>query len=502
MKYALGYIGLATALLTGCNNSSTPPPPPQVVTPHPPTVTPQPPVVDNSVPTELRGIWQAPGYGEVMEITANTVSTYLYTSDFCVLNLVLENVTAEAIQTRLRTEGQGIIDFGSYGTAEHHAPGKRYHAANALPESCNTNLIARIQEDNYIVNPERDAAFFAQIFDEYYLDFNQHNVDWSAVTQALLANVSPQTTDSELFDLFETALDDINDGHVSIEFQDNDVSKETKPSIQSRLLQEYFTVNNLQPPFTTEQLTAAALYIDESLAQFPVILAQYLPQNTEFNVEANNNIVWFQMGDIGYIAILGMGIYSNDGELASEIAITDEVMDRILTTMQDTQGLILDVRLNGGGFDFVSTALAGHFTDTPFTGYSKQVREGSDRSPLVNSVIHPRGETYTKPIMLLTSSSTASAAEVFTIAMRELPHVTVLGEATQGALSDILSVTLPNGIELGLSNEFYLSPNGEWFEGSGVPVDAFVPFFTLEQRNNTTDLGIDTAIQRLQKLAL
>lgn len=491
MKHALSYLVLASALLAGCNNGSKTNP--QPVTPP----APQPPVVDNSIAAELRGFWRAPGYGEAVEVTADTVTLYSYTSDFCVVAQTLTDLTNDGISQLVRREGDGLLDFGSYGTAEHHAPGKLYDSATGLPDACNTNLIATLGDADYIADPERDAQFYAQLFDEYYLDFDLHNVDWTAVTQALLSAVSPQTSDEALFDLFDTSLDELNDGHVSLEFGDLETSKETKPSTGTRLIFEYFELNNLQAPFTEAQIAAAETYSEETVFQFFSMLSEYLPEGAELNWEVNENIVWFEMGDIGYIGILGMGIFGTDGTLASEVAETDNVMNTILTEMRDTRGIIVDVRLNGGGFDFVGSAIAGHFTDVAYTGYAKQARSGAGRTPLAEATIEPRGETYTGPVMLLTSSSTASAAETFTIAMRELPHVTIIGEPTHGALSDILSKTLPNGIEVNMSNEFYFSPAGEWFEGIGVPVDVFVPFFTLEQRDTLTDFGIDTAIEMM-----
>lgn len=488
MKYTLGYLMIAGVLLAGCNGGSK-------ANPTPPT--PQPPVVDNSVPAEFRGFWQAPGYGEAVEITTDTVRFYQYTSDFCILAQTLTDLNNDAIRTLVRREGDGLLDFGSYGTAEHHAPGKLYDPASALPASCSSNLLAKTGEEGYVADPERDAAFFAQLFDEYYLDFTRHNLDWSAVTQALLAEVSPETTDAELFAMFDVALDPVKDGHVSLGFQGEAVFKETTTSVQTRLVEEYLELNNLQPPYTAEQLAEAEAYSEATIFQFLAILSEYVPEGAELNFAANDNIIWFEMGDIGYIALLGMSELSTDDTLAAQLAAADEALDAILTEMRDTKGIILDIRLNGGGFDFVSTAIAGHFTDTAYTGYAKQARLGSDRTPLVESVIKPRGEIYDGPVMLLTSPSTASAAETFTISMRELPQVTTIGEHTHGALSDALSIFLPNGILVNLSNEFYLSPNGEWFEGTGVPVDVHVPFFTLEQRATLTDAGIEKAIDMM-----
>lgn len=78
-------------------------------------------------------------------------------------------------------------------------------------------------------------------------------------------------------------------------------------------------------------------------------------------------------------------------------------------------------------------------------------------------------------IILLTGPLTASSAEIFTLAMRELSQVTVLGAPTAGALSDILDVTLPNGWTLGLSNQRCLDARGALFEATEMPPDLARP---------------------------
>jgi C-terminal processing protease CtpA/Prc len=112
--------------------------------------------------------------------------------------------------------------------------------------------------------------------------------------------------------------------------------------------------------------------------------------------------------------------------------------------------------------------------------------------------IAPRSEiNYLGPIVVLISASTVSAAETFTMIMDEMPNVTLIGETTHGAFSNVLEWTLPNGFNIGMSNEFYLTPDGVWYEGTGIPVDIEVPFFTREQREQGVDLGIETAAAHL-----
>jgi C-terminal processing protease CtpA/Prc len=73
---------------------------------------------------------------------------------------------------------------------------------------------------------------------------------------------------------------------------------------------------------------------------------------------------------------------------------------------------------------------------------------------------------------------TISAGETFTQAlMGRVPHVTRIGEPTQGVFSDVLGRRLPNGWRFGLPNEVFRTPEGATFDGPGIPPDLAVPVF-------------------------
>jgi carboxyl-terminal processing protease len=80
-----------------------------------------------------------------------------------------------------------------------------------------------------------------------------------------------------------------------------------------------------------------------------------------------------------------------------------------------------------------------------------------------------KGTRFRGRILLLASAFTQSAGEVLALAMSALPHVKILGEPTQGILSDNLFHRLPNDWEVSLSNEVYESLDGHCFEKVGVP---------------------------------
>ena len=78
----------------------------------------------------------------------------------------------------------------------------------------------------------------------------------------------------------------------------------------------------------------------------------------------------------------------------------------------------------------VARALAGRFASERVVGYSKYAGDADEATPQAIFIEPSKGRRYTGPVYLLTSDYTLSAAEVFTMAMRELPNVTHVGQAT------------------------------------------------------------------------
>jgi C-terminal processing protease CtpA/Prc len=159
--------------------------------------------------------------------------------------------------------------------------------------------------------------------------------------------------------------------------------------------------------------------------------------------------------------------------------------------------MIVDVRFNLGGSDRLALEIAGRFTPTPRVGYRFAARNGDTYAPEQVVLQRPTGSyAFTKPTVVLTSIVTSSAAEVFTLFMRQLPQVKTLGEATNGIFSTALPKELPNGWLLTLSNEVATDAGGQVYEKTGIPVSLAAPFPGQADREAGTDPGIEKALEQ------
>ena len=72
---------------------------------------------------------------------------------------------------------------------------------------------------------------------------------------------------------------------------------------------------------------------------------------------------------------------------------------------------------------------------------------------------------------MLTSQQSASATDMLALSSMELKNLKRIGSHTNGAISDALQKTLPNGWNYSLSNEVYTDNNDVCYENIGVPVN-------------------------------
>lgn len=471
----------------------------------------------NNIAAEYQGVWQAPAYGKVFKIEGSKVSSYSYTSSYCLLDDENTGVSTADIEQNIRlTEHSDKFElFAGYGSEDFSVPGQIYNKVNTLPESCRNNLLKTMGDSGYQQNYEQDLALFHEFFRDYYFDFETKNIDIDVLYQTASQQLSSITTELELLTIMAEMVAPLADTHIQIISPDQDdfYTTTNKQVLPQQLVAEFAQFNGLPFPIPAEMISQDMInelndYIEQMYDLQWSIIADYAPTPNHIKTAANGLIRWFEYQNIGYLYIGAMTGYADESEDLSDSENAQNALDNLnnalnlaLSDLSHTQGLIVDVRTNNGGNDFISLAIASRFVSSENTHvYSKQARLADHRTDLVDVFISPSNNIqYLSPVVLLTSANTISAAEVFSLSMKQLTNVTLVGEATQGAFSDILSMTLPNGVEIGLSNEFYLSPQGDWFEHTGIPVDIEVPFFSLEQREEEIDLALETAFELLSQ---
>lgn len=448
---------------------------------------------DKTTAPSARGIWEANGYGYVIDITEKSVTSYNVTKtfawkqDFDDIMFVRPIVDQNGAETKA-TEPQTSKSTDTLAFTFHPLePGYKMSRLKALPAACS-------QKTEW--TPTRLFDAYVEIFEVHYPFFDVRNVDWQKRDTSIRPRVNDQMTEADLFDAMQAMIKDLDDGHVSLEATIDGKSRSARTGGVDTLsrLRESF-----QP---TEDIKTYGPYF----RQWRTRLYHGIREKTlggKSQRVANDKIIWGRVDPkIGYVSISGMGGYSL-GNTDSQVTALHETLNEVLTKLADTEAMIVDVSFNGGGSDLFSIEIASHFADQRRLGFSKWPRNRKqsrqDRYVTPYSTSHKDGAMYTKPIYLVTNDITASAAEIFTMCMQAMPHVTTIGLPTEGALSDILGKTLPNGWDLGLSNEIYVDHKGVCHEGPGVPPEIKMNIFDPE---DITRVGHTEAIEKIAKIIL
>jgi carboxyl-terminal processing protease len=147
--------------------------------------------------------------------------------------------------------------------------------------------------------------------------------------------------------------------------------------------------------------------------------------------------------------------------------------------MKDTPGMIIDLRNNGGGSGDMSANLLSRFFKDKQTGMKTLTRSGKPISvffyPLTRMEEEIDGigdKAYTKPVVVLTNESSASAAEIFSSMMKESKRATLIGQRTCGCLLGYFGLAdVPGGAQMAYSEIGFVTKTGGRVEGDGVIPD-------------------------------
>ena len=433
-----------------------------------PAATAQQPITD--------GIWRMDGYGTVLSIRNGTFQEYQTTAVSC-----LKGDSAQRTGPGTYTAPDGTVL-----TVRTH--GDRDRGSLRADGSVGARNLRRIQElPDACTRPTPKgplAAFdvFWQSFEENYPFFSAKGIDWHAVRDQYRPKVHPKTTKDELFAVFSAMVEPLHDSHVAV--QDGD---------------RVFAQGRPGTVLPTEKW-------DTKVKKF--IVERDLKDARNLQDFAGGRITYADLpGGQGYVRISGFGGYAGDGApYAAQLAELDRALDTILSheRTRHLKGLIIDQRINGGGFDALGIHIAERLTDTSYLAYFKRARndpaDAAGRTRPQPVYVTPAEEPrYTGPVAVLTGGSTVSAGETFTQALMDRPGRTVrIGQPTQGVFSDVMLRKLPGGMAAWLPNEEFLTRSGRTFDGTGIPPHLTEPVFTKEEFSRKRDSAFDRALHVLR----
>ncbi|MGH8279385.1 MAG: S41 family peptidase [Gammaproteobacteria bacterium] len=175
-----------------------------------------------------------------------------------------------------------------------------------------------------------------------------------------------------------------------------------------------------------------------------------------------------------------------------------------LQQLHTSPGLIIDVRMNGGGNEDLAYKIAGFFADRTHLSEYYRYRNGpepGDLGPAKPRYLEPAPIVpYRGPIVLLIGPDSFSSTENFVAAMQTLPNVTTLGATTGGASGCPESFALRQGWRYSVPVCFDMTRDHQVIEWNGIRPDIPVPT-TLADFKRGDDPVLDAALKFLRAKA-
>ena len=307
------------------------------------------------------------------------------------------------------------------------------------------------------------AEIFEQVWsfaDEEYSFFEYKNIDWAAKKTEYAPQIKENMTEEELFSVLADLLYELKDGHVNL----------TSPFDRSRNWTWFLN--------------------HESNYDYELLEREYFKEDQQY---VGSSFILYDFGDAGYIHYRS---FSNP--------VTERDLDYVIEkfSAEPYKGLIIDIRGNGGGSLSNVYTIANRLTDKEHFFAQEQVKTGpghEDFCPLYDLKLTPpeEGKIYTKPVVVLTNRMCYSAANYFATAVKNLEHVTLLGDTTGGGGGIPANTMLTNGWALRVSSSrlFITDPDSTMTMTERNVEHGVAPHVKLDIDPADTSAGKDTLIE-------
>ena len=269
-------------------------------------------------------------------------------------------------------------------------------------------LSACVDTEEYDDTPQGNLDALWTIIDEHYcfFDYKQHEygLDWQEVYNKYNVRAKGPVNDEQLFEVLTDMLAELRDGHVNLSTT-YDYGR-------------YWNWHEAYPSNFSDTIQRRYLGTDYRIAG-----------GMKYRILDDN---------IGYVSY---------GSFTSPIGESN--LDEVIQHLAFCNGLILDIRGNGGGDLTNAEKMAARFcNEKTLVGYMqhKTGKGHSDFSAMEPQYIEPSSRLrWQKNVAILTNREVYSAANEFVKYMKCMPTVKIVGDRTGGGGGLPFTATLPNG---------------------------------------------------------
>lgn len=303
-------------------------------------------------------------------------------------------------------------------------------------------------EDNYNNSKRDNFELLWKVMDEQYCFFEYKNIDWNEVHIRYSNRITEDMSNDALFTVLGEMLAEVKDGHVNL-YANHNVARYWK------WFEDY-------PDNFDEKIQKNYIGTDYAIAG-----------GMKYKIFEDN---------IGYIYY---GSFSS--------GIGEANLDQIINRMSLCDGIIIDVRNNGGGLlTNVDKIAERFFNEKTLVSYMmyKNGKGHNDFSNPYPRYMEPSDRLrYQKKVIILTNRKCYSATNDFVNAMKYAPFATIIGDKTGGGSGFPFSSELPNGWSVRFSSSPMTNAAKEQIE-FGIDPD-----IKVDMSESDMEKGIDTIIE-------
>lgn len=313
--------------------------------------------------------------------------------------------------------------------------------------------------------PDNTVSVFDYLWnkvDQQYSFFDVKGVDWDSVYEAYRPKVYDDMDGDSLFRVCAAMLNTLQDGHTNL------ISK--------------FDVSHNDSVYYK-------MYADRNI-NTEVVVLNYLTVNYHTTGSFVHNAI--RDGRVAYIR------YSS---FMNGISVDD--LSYLRNIYQDCDGMILDLRQNGGGNIDNIRILLSIFDNHGQPLYQTQIKSGPEHDAFTELTTVYADSTdyndsfakkpYTKPVAVLIDRGSYSATSFFAVCTMAYDNIKLFGDYTGGGLGLPNGGALPNGWTYRFSITRTLDMAGHNYE-NGVPPDVHVlldPACTAQGVDNVIEAAAD-----------
>jgi carboxyl-terminal processing protease len=382
------------------------------------------------------------------------------------------------------------------------------------------------------VTPENRLKIFNQVWEtinQKYYDDKFNGVDWKKVREDYRPKVETAKSDDEFYGLIKEMVRELQDAHtrfwtpkeaelkkkkqfssigLRIEEVDGKIvtasvqtgSDEEKAGITAGMI-----VNSVDGQNVSERLDELKQTIKSSSAQAVKVLSLRALFRGEVGSVIKLNLT--NSADKTLEVSLTRRIFNQSFDVVSRKlsdnlgyvkfdTFDDKLSDKLKTAisnLKETQGLIIDLRDNGGGQVNFVEKVAGWLVNKK-TSFGKAKWRGKEPKEIF--VGDKGSQIYSSPIVILVDKDSASGSELLAIGLQESERAKVVGSTSCGCLLGIAGAKEIKDGELEFSQIGFISAKNFRVETNGITPDLVVNL-NLNDYREKSDRTLAEAIKFL-----